>query len=92
MRNQTTVCRTRRREAWTTLLGKILSRPPTRVLDVGSGTGRLAVLLAELGHAVNWRRPVTLHGRAGGGEGSGPCRTLAPRWTAGQSCFNRAAN
>ena len=40
------------RQAWTALLVDLLPPPPARVLDLGSGTGTLAVLLAELGHEV----------------------------------------
>lgn len=40
------------RQAWTTLLKEFLPPPPARVLDLGCGTGTLAVLLAELGHEV----------------------------------------
>jgi len=40
------------RQAWVGLLVELLPRPPGRVLDVGSGTGTLAVLLAELGYQV----------------------------------------
>ncbi|HEY2666433.1 MAG TPA: class I SAM-dependent methyltransferase [Actinomycetota bacterium] len=41
------------REAWTGLLARLLPPdPPLRILDVGCGTGFLALLLAEAGHAV----------------------------------------
>jgi SAM-dependent methyltransferase len=40
------------RRAWRTLLGELLPAPPQRVADLGSGTGSLAVLLAEQGHRV----------------------------------------
>lgn len=40
------------RQAWVGLLVELLPRPPGRVLDVGSGTGTLAVLLAELEYQV----------------------------------------
>lgn len=40
------------RAAWWSLLSKVLPAPPARVLDVGSGTGSLAVLLAERGYEV----------------------------------------
>ena len=40
------------RAAWWSLLSDQLPAPPVRVLDVGSGTGSLAVLLAERGYEV----------------------------------------
>ncbi|HKF76440.1 MAG TPA: methyltransferase domain-containing protein [Candidatus Dormibacteraeota bacterium] len=41
------------RRAWSALLARLLpSEPPLRVLDVGCGTGFLALLLAEAGHRV----------------------------------------
>lgn len=39
-------------QAWTALLVDLLPPPPARVLDLGSGTGTLAVLLAGLGYEV----------------------------------------
>lgn len=41
------------REAWRSLLLAELPSPPADVLDVGCGTGSLAVLLAESGFAVH---------------------------------------
>jgi SAM-dependent methyltransferase len=38
--------------AWRRVLDRTLPPAPARVLDVGTGTGSLAVLAAELGHAV----------------------------------------
>ena len=38
--------------AWADALGSFLPDPPSRVLDVGAGTGSLALLAAELGHDV----------------------------------------
>ncbi len=40
------------REAWRVLLGRHLPPPPADVVDLGCGTGSLAVLLAERGHRV----------------------------------------
>ncbi|MFD1935030.1 class I SAM-dependent methyltransferase [Nonomuraea mangrovi] len=40
------------REAWRARLMSWLPDPPARVLDVGCGTGSLALLLAEEGHTV----------------------------------------
>jgi 2-polyprenyl-3-methyl-5-hydroxy-6-metoxy-1,4-benzoquinol methylase len=40
------------RTAWRALLQDALPAPPARVLDVGCGTGSVAVLLAELGFTV----------------------------------------
>lgn len=40
------------RRAWLELLSRLAGPPPKRVLDVGCGTGFLALLLAELGHRV----------------------------------------
>ena len=40
------------RAAWWSLLSELLPAAPARVLDVGSGTGSLSVLLAERGYEV----------------------------------------
>lgn len=42
----------RTRKAWQELLVKVIGPNPTRIADLGSGTGTLAVLLAALGHRV----------------------------------------
>jgi ubiquinone/menaquinone biosynthesis C-methylase UbiE len=41
------------RAAWAGLLLPLLPAPPASVLDLGCGTGSLAVLLAEAGHCVH---------------------------------------
>ena len=41
------------RAAWAGLLLPVLPEPPARILDLGCGTGSLAVLLAEAGHRVH---------------------------------------
>ena len=40
------------RQAWRELLSPLAGVPPQRVLDVGCGTGFLAIILASLGHSV----------------------------------------
>lgn len=40
------------RRAWSELLRSALPAPPARILDLGSGTGTLAVLMAQFGHEV----------------------------------------
>jgi ubiquinone/menaquinone biosynthesis C-methylase UbiE len=40
------------REAWLELLAGLAEEPPKRVLDVGCGTGFLALMFAQLGHSV----------------------------------------
>lgn len=40
------------RAAWARTLERLLPPPPTRVLDVGAGTGFLTLLAARLGHRV----------------------------------------
>jgi len=42
----------RERKAWLVALSELLPAPSADVLDVGTGTGFLAVLLADLGHRV----------------------------------------
>ncbi|MFN2459458.1 MAG: class I SAM-dependent methyltransferase [Candidatus Velthaea sp.] len=41
------------RQAWLELLGRLAGPRPRRVLDVGCGTGVLALMFAELGHVVS---------------------------------------
>ena len=41
------------RLAWRSLLAGLLPAAPARVADLGCGTGTLALLLAEEGHAVD---------------------------------------
>ena len=38
--------------AWRAVLRRLLPPPPSRVLDVGAGTGSLSLLAADLGHEV----------------------------------------
>ena len=40
------------RAAWAGLLDAVMPGPPARILDLGCGTGSLAVLLAQAGHEV----------------------------------------
>jgi ubiquinone/menaquinone biosynthesis C-methylase UbiE len=40
------------RQAWGQVLSPLAGSPPQRVLDVGCGTGFLAIIFASLGHAV----------------------------------------
>ncbi len=40
------------REAWRDLLGRLAGSTPQRVVDVGCGTGFLALMVAEFGHTV----------------------------------------
>jgi ubiquinone/menaquinone biosynthesis C-methylase UbiE len=40
------------REAWIEILGRLAGPTPLSVIDVGCGTGFLALLFAELGHSV----------------------------------------
>ena len=41
------------RAAWAGRLNRLLPSPPTRVADLGCGTGSLAILAADLGHVVD---------------------------------------
>ncbi|MEX2457643.1 MAG: class I SAM-dependent methyltransferase [Actinomycetota bacterium] len=38
--------------AWTRAFARLLPPPPSRILDVGAGTGAMSLLAAELGHMV----------------------------------------
>lgn len=38
-------------EAWKNTLASVIGKKPRRILDVGTGTGFLALLLAEMGHS-----------------------------------------
>ena len=62
------------RAAWTSLLSRALPAPPSRVADLGCGTGSLAMVAAELGHDVDGvdfsERMLTLaRAKAGGRTG-----------------------
>lgn len=46
------ITRADERELWRPLLRQVFPAPPLDVLDIGAGTGFLALLLAELGHRV----------------------------------------
>ena len=39
-------------DAWKVVLGRLLPPPPSKILEVGAGTGVMSLLLAELGHTV----------------------------------------
>jgi ubiquinone/menaquinone biosynthesis C-methylase UbiE len=55
------------------LLGRLLPRPPARLLDVGGGPGTYAVPLAKSGYHVHLVDPVQLHvGQARQAAGSDP--------------------
>lgn len=41
------------RSAWAALLTRVLPAPPSRLADLGCGTGSLTILAAELGHDVD---------------------------------------
>lgn len=41
------------RAVWAGLLNRLLPSPPSRVADLGCGTGSLAILAADLGHVVD---------------------------------------
>lgn len=41
------------RQAWIDIWRRTLPAPPVKVLDVGTGTGHVSLMLAELGYAVN---------------------------------------
>ncbi|HET7357080.1 MAG TPA: class I SAM-dependent methyltransferase, partial [Nocardioidaceae bacterium] len=41
------------RRAWRALLAEVLPPAPSRIADLGCGTGSLATLLAEEGHVVH---------------------------------------
>jgi SAM-dependent methyltransferase len=66
------------RTAWRALLQDALPAPPARVLDVGCGTGSVAVLLAELGFTVQGIDLISSDARAGGREGPARRRAGCP--------------
>lgn len=64
------------RTTWAALLSRALPAPPSRLADLGCGTGSLAVLAAELGHAVvgvDFSEPMlaVARSKAGGRTGVG---------------------
>ena len=63
------------RSAWRDLLLGVLPAAPAAVVDLGCGTGTLAVLLAEQGYAVDGARLRSRHGATGLRQGG--CRAGA---------------
>ncbi|MGI8433298.1 MAG: class I SAM-dependent methyltransferase [Nocardioidaceae bacterium] len=39
--------------AWVALMARVLPTPPSRIADLGCGTGTLTILAADLGHRVD---------------------------------------